>query len=218
MNQLAGSKILITGGAGMIGSTIADLLLRDQADRPAEIRILDNLARGRRDNVPNDPIVRFIEADVRDRDAVAAAVNDCDYEFHQAAIRITLCAQQPRDCIDVLVGGTFNIFEAAADAKVKKVVYASSASVYGRAEVFPTDEQHHPYANRTLYGAAKLMDEGIARHFADMNDLKSVGLRYFNVYGPKMDVTGVYTEVFVRWLDCIDRGEAPEIHGDGLTS
>src|SRR3954471_3632213 len=138
MNQIAGSTILITGGAGMIGSTIANLLLRDQANRPAEIRILDNLARGRRDNIPDDPIVRFIEADVRDRDAVASAINGCDYVYHQAAIRITLCAQQPRECVDVLVGETFNIFEAAATANVKKVVYASSASVYGGAEVFPT--------------------------------------------------------------------------------
>ena len=101
-----------------------------------------------------------------------------------------------------------NIFEAAVAARVKKVVYASSASVYGAADVFPTDERHHPYNNRTLYGAAKLMNEGIARSFHDMYGLASVGLRYFNVYGPRMDVTGAYTEVFIRWLDCIDRGPA----------
>ena len=149
----------------------------------------------------------------------AAAVAGCDYVFHQAAIRITLCAAHPRDCIDVLVDGTFNVFEAAAAAEgVKKVVYASSASVYGAAEVFPTDEKHHPYGNRTLYGAAKLMDEGIARHFHDMNGLPSVGLRYFNVYGPRMDVTGAYTEVFIRWLDCAEKGVRPQIHGDGSTT
>ena len=101
---------------------------------------------------------------------------------------------------------------------MRKVVYASSASVYGAAEDFPTDERHHPYNNRTLYGAAKLMNEGIARHFRDMNGLPSVGLRYFNVYGPRMDVTGAYTEVFIRWLECIDRGEPPQIHGDGSAS
>ena len=126
--------------------------------------------------------------------------------FHQAAIRITLCAEKPRECLDVLVGGTFNVFEAAVEAKVRKVVYASSASVYGAADVFPTDERHHPYNNRTMYGAAKLMNEGIARSFHDMYGLPSVGLRYFNVYGPRMDVTGAYTEVFIRWLDCVDRG------------
>lgn len=217
-NKLAGATVLITGGAGMIGSTIADLLLRDESDRPREIRILDNLVRGRRENVPDDPSIKFINADIRDFDAVSAAMVGVDDVFHQAAIRITLCAQQPRECIDVLVGGTFNVFQAALDAGVKKIVYASSASVYGGAETFPTHEKHHPYNNRTLYGSAKAMDEGIARHFADMNGLKSVGLRYFNVYGPKMDVTGVYTEVFVRWLDCIDRNERPQIHGDGSAS
>jgi UDP-glucose 4-epimerase len=107
------------------------------------------------------------------------------------------------------------VFEAAAAARVKKVVYASSASVYGAAEAFPTAEDHHPYGNRTLYGAAKLFDEGIARHFYDMNGLPSVGLRYFNVYGPRMDLTGAYTEVFIRWLDCAEDGRRPQIHGDG---
>jgi UDP-glucose 4-epimerase len=135
--------------------------------------------------------------------------------FHQAAIRITLCAETPRDCMDVLVTGTFNVFEAAAAEKVKKVVYASSASVYGGADAFPTDELHHPYNNRTLYGSAKVMNEGIARHFHDMNGLPSIGLRYFNVYGPRMDVTGAYTEVFIRWLDCAEKGVRPQIHGDG---
>ena len=127
-------------------------------------------------------------------------------------------AQHPRECIDVLVDGTSSIFEAAVAARVKKVVYASSASVYGAADVFPTDERHHPYNNRTLYGAAKLMNEGIARSFHDMYGLASVGLRYFNVHGPRMDVTGAYTEVFIRWLDCIDEGRPPQIHGDGSAS
>src|SRR5262249_45998338 len=143
------------------------------------------------------------------------AVTGCDSVFHQAALRITLCAEQPRECIDVLVQGTFNVFEAAVAAGVRKVVYASSASVYGAAEDFPTTERHHPYNNRTLYGAANLMNEGIASFFHDMYGLSSVGLRYFNVYGPRMDVTGAYTEVFIRWLDCIDRGARPVIHGDG---
>jgi UDP-glucose 4-epimerase len=114
--------------------------------------------------------------------------------------------------------GAFNVFEAAVASGVKKVVYASSASVYGAAEVFPTDERHHPYDNRTLYGAAKLMNEGIARSFHDMYAFPSVGLRYFNVYGPRMDVTGAYTEVFIRWLECIEQGRAPQIHGDGSAS
>src|SRR3954471_17870654 len=215
---LEGSTVLVTGGAGLIGSHIVDRLI----DRGAgEIRVLDNLVRGRLENLARartSPGIRFIEGDVRDRVAVEKAVAGCDYVFHQAAIRITLCAERPRDCIDVLVNGTFNVFEAAVAARVKKVVYASSASVYGAADAFPTDERHHPYDNRTLYGAAKLMNEGIARSFHDLHGLPSVGLRYFNVYGPRMDVTGAYTEVFVRWLDCIDHDRAPQIHGDGSAS
>jgi UDP-glucose 4-epimerase len=209
---------LVTGGAGLIGSHIVDLLLHEEV---REVRVLDNLVRGRRDNLARalaDQRVTFIEDDVRNQSVVDDAVAGCDCVFHQAAIRITLCAQQPRDCIDVLVGGTFNVFEAAVKHQVRKVVYASSASVYGAAEQFPTDERHHPYNNRTLYGAAKLMNEGIARSFHDVYGLPSVGLRYFNVYGPRMDVTGAYTEVLIRWLDCVDQNRSPQIHGDGSTS
>jgi len=214
-NPIEGATVLVTGGAGLIGSHIVDRLIDEGA---GEIRVLDNLVRGRMANLAAARARRkitFIEGDVRDPAAVRSAVAGCDYVFHQAAIRITLCAEQPRDCMDVLVMGTFNVFDAAVREGVKKVVYASSASVYGAAEVFPTDEKHHPFGNRTLYGAAKLMNEGIARHFHDMNGLPSVGLRYFNVYGPRMDVTGAYTEVFIRWLDCAERGVAPQIHGDG---
>jgi len=215
---LKGTTVLVTGGAGLVGSHIVDQLI-DQNVR--EIRVIDNLTRGGRQNLDQAlarrPIT-FIEADLRDRSTVANAVSGCDYVFHQAAIRITRCAEQPRECIEVLVGGTFNVFEAAVASGVRKVVYASSASVYGAADEFPTDEQHHPYNNRTLYGAAKVMNEGIARSFHDMYGLPSVGLRYFNVYGPRMDMTGAYTEVLMRWLDCIDDGTSPKIHGDGSTS
>jgi len=216
--SLEGATVLVTGGAGLIGSHIVDRLIDEGA---GEIRVLDNLVRGRHANLATARARRpitFIEGDVRDRRAVARAVAGCDFVFHQAAIRITLCAERPRECLDVLVMGTFNVFEVAVASGVKKVVYASSASVYGAAGAFPTDERHHPYNNRTLYGAAKLMNEGIARSFHEMYGLASVGLRYFNVYGPRMDVTGAYTEVFIRWLDCIDQGRPPQIHGDGTAS
>lgn len=220
IRSLDGATFLVTGGAGLIGSHIADRLIDAGA---AEVRVLDNLVRGRMANLSQairrgGRRLRFIEGDVRDRATVARAVDGCDGVFHQAAIRITLCAERPRDCMDVLVMGTFNVFEAAVASHVKKVVYASSASVYGAADVFPTDERHHPWNNRTLYGAAKVMNEGIAASFQDMYGLNSVGLRYFNVYGPRMDVTGAYTEVFIRWLDCIERNERPQIHGDGSAS
>jgi UDP-glucose 4-epimerase len=213
--SLEGATVLVTGGAGLIGSHIVDQLVDAGAD---EIRVLDNLVRGRRDNLAEAAArrtIRFFEGDVRDRETVRQAVAGCDLVFHQAAIRITLCAEQPRECMEVLVGGTFNVFEAAVEERVGKVVYASSASIYGAADDFPTDERHHPYNNRTLYGAAKQMNEGIARSFREMYGLASVGLRYFNVYGPRMDVTGAYTEVFIRWLDCADMGRRPQIHGDG---
>ena len=213
--SLHNSRVLVVGGAGLIGSHITDLLLEEGV---REVRVFDNLIRGSRDNLSDalgDPRCRLIEGDIRDRAALRAAMSGCDFACHQAAIRITLCAAQPRQCLEVLVEGAFNVFEAAAKVGVKKVVYASSASVYGQAESFPTSENHHPYGNRTLYGAAKLFDEGVARHFFDIDGLASVGLRYFNVYGPRMDVTGAYTEVFMRWLDCIERGIRPQIHGDG---
>jgi UDP-glucose 4-epimerase len=216
--SLEGATVLVTGGAGLIGSHIVDQLIDEGA---GEIRVLDNLVRGRHENLAaaqsRHPLT-FLEGDVRDRDTVRRAVAGCVYVFHQAAIRITLCADQPRECLDVLVNGTFNVFEAAVASRVQKVVYASSASVYGAADEFPTDERHHPYNNRTLYGAAKVMNEGIARSFREMYGLASVGLRYFNVYGPRMDVTGAYTEVFIRWLDCVERDLSPQIHGDGSAS
>jgi UDP-glucose 4-epimerase len=217
-NELRGSTALVVGGAGLIGSHITDLLLEEGV---REVRVFDSMVRGTRENLAGalrDPRCRLIAGDIRDPMAVRQVVSGCDYVFHQAAIRINQCAEEPRTCLDVLVGGTFNVFEAAAKEGVRKVVYASSASVYGGADVFPTDEKHHPFNNRTLYGAAKLMDEGIARHFHDTNGLPSVGLRYFNVYGPRMDLTGAYTEVFIRWLRCAQNGTAPQIHGDGTAS
>jgi UDP-glucose 4-epimerase len=136
--------------------------------------------------------------------------------FHLAAIRITQCAEEPRLALEVLADGTFNVLEAAAAAGVRKVVASSSASVYGLAERFPTDERHHPYNNDTLYGAAKVFNEGLLRSFEAMYGLESVALRYFNVYGPRMDVHGVYTEVLVRWMERIVEGRPPLVLGDGL--
>jgi UDP-glucose 4-epimerase len=138
-----------------------------------------------------------------------------DYLFHQAAIRITQCAEEPRLALEVLVDGTYNVLEAAVRAGVRKVVAASSASVYGMADDFPTAESQHPYHNRTMYGAAKTFNEGMLRSFAEMYGLDYVALRYFNVYGPRMDVHGVYTEVLIRWMERIASGQPPAIFGDG---
>ena len=208
-------RALITGGAGLVGSHIADLLVRDGLD---EIVIVDNLTRGRLENLANATAsgkVTMIEGDVRDRALMAEAMRGIDVVFHQAAIRITQCAEDPRLALDVLSTGTFNVLEAAVSARVKKVVAASSASVYGLAEEFPTSEAHHGYDNRTFYGAAKLFNEGMLRSFHDMYGLNYVALRYFNVYGPRMDIHGVYTEVLIRWMGRLAKGEPCLILGDG---
>jgi len=213
--MLKDKRVLITGGAGLIGSHIADLV----AERgPSEIIILDNFVRGRLENLKQAlatfPIT-IVHGDIRDRALLAQVFEGVDVVFHQAAIRITQCAEEPRLAFDVLAGGTFDVLEAAVNAKVSKVVAASSASVLGLAESFPTTEDHHPYNNRTIYGAAKAFNEGLLRSFADMYGLRYVALRYFNVYGPRMDVHGAYTEVLIRWMERLARGEPPLIHGDG---
>jgi UDP-glucose 4-epimerase len=138
-----------------------------------------------------------------------------DVVFHEAAIRITQCAEDPRLAHEVLATGTFNVLEAAVAENVKKVVYASSASIYGLAEEFPTSEHHHGYGNRTIYGAIKLYGEGMLRSFYDMYGLNYVALRYFNVYGPRMDAFGVYTEVMIRWMERLSKGQPCLILGDG---
>ncbi|SFA77405.1 UDP-glucose 4-epimerase [Rhizobium sp. NFR07] len=208
-------RVLITGGAGLIGSHIADLVAME---RPREIIILDNFVRGTRDNlntVLSTGPVTIINGDIRDRPMLADAFESVDIVFHQAAIRITQCAEEPRLAFDVLAEGTFNVLEAAAKAGVSKVVAASSASVLGLAESFPTTEDHHPYNNRTIYGAAKTFNEGLLRSFAEMYGLHYVALRYFNVYGPRMDVYGAYTEVLIRWMERLAAGMPPVIYGDG---
>lgn len=215
MTKLEGANILVTGGAGTIGSTLVDQLLEAGA---ARIDVLDNLVRGRRANL-DDAIasgrVELVDGDIRDAKLVDDLTAGKDVVFHQAAIRITQCAEEPRLALEVLVDGTFNVVESAAKHKVGKLVAASSASVYGMAEQFPTDERHHHENNDTIYGAAKTFNEGLIRSFRAMQGLDYVLLRYFNVYGPRMDVHGLYTEVLVRWMERIADGKPPLIFGDG---
>jgi UDP-glucose 4-epimerase len=154
--------------------------------------------------------------DLRDRNLVHDLTDGKDIVCHQAAIRITQCAEEPRLALEVLVDGTFNVLEAAVAARVDKVVAASSASVYGLADEFPTDERHHHHNNDTFYGAAKSFNQGMLKSFRAMYGLNYVGLLPFNVYGPRMDVHGVYTEVLVRWMDRIAGGKPPLIFGDGM--
>ncbi len=215
MSTIEGADVLVTGGAGTIGSTLVDQLVDAGA---AQVVVLDNLVRGRRANL-DDALasgrVQLVEGDIGDRDLVHDLTRGKHLVFHQAAIRITQCAEEPRLALEVLVDGTFNVVEAAAEHRVSKLVAASSASVYGMAEVFPTGERHHHHDNDTLYGAAKSFNEGLIRSFRAMQGLDYVVLRYFNVYGPRMDVHGLYTEVLVRWMERIVDGKPPLIFGDG---
>jgi UDP-glucose 4-epimerase len=217
MNKLAGARCCITGGAGFVGSAIADQLVSAGA---AEVRIIDNFVRGSWSNLAwamEQPGVSVLEGDIRDRDLVEQLIEGTDYVFHQAALRITRCAEAPREAVEVLIDGTMNVLETSLKYGVKKVVAASSASVYGEPWYLPIDE-NHPFNNRTMYGAGKIAMEHMLRALYTTSGLNYVALRYFNIYGPRMDVTGVYTEVLVRWLDAIDAGTAPLIFGDGKQS
>jgi UDP-glucose 4-epimerase len=217
MNKLAGARCCITGGAGFVGSAIADQLVAAGA---AEVRIIDNFVRGTWSNLAwaiEQPGVTVLEGDIRDRDVVEQLIEGTDYVFHQAALRITRCAEAPREAVEVLIDGTMNVLETSLKCGVKKVVAASSASVYGEPWYLPIDE-NHPFNNRTMYGAGKIAMEQMLRALYTTSGLNYVALRYFNIYGPRMDVTGVYTEVLVRWLDAIDAGTAPLIFGDGKQS
>jgi UDP-glucose 4-epimerase len=218
MVELLGRRVLITGGAGLVGSHIAEGVLARGAH---EVVVLDDLSRGREANLATalaSGRVRFVRGDVRDAALVGALTAGIDVVFHQAAIRITQCADQPRLAFEVLAGGTFNVLEAAVRAGVRKVVAASSASVYGMAESFPTAEDHHPYGNRTIYGAAKTFNEGLLRSFHEMHGLDYVALRYFNIYGPRMDAHGRFVEVLIRWMECMAAGRPPLIFGDGRST
>lgn len=217
MDGLKGACCLVTGGAGFVGSTIVDQLVLAGA---AEVRILDNFVRGSWGNIAwatKKPGVTAIEGDIRDASLVDDAMVGVDYVFHQAALRITRCAEAPREAIEVLIDGTFNLLEAALRYKVRKVIAASSASVYGEPSYLPIDEGH-PFNNTTMYGAGKIALEQVLRALHSVSGLPYVALRPFNIYGPRMDMTGVYTEVLIRWLDAIDQNTPPLIFGDGSQS
>ena len=215
MNDLTGARVLVTGGAGVVGSALVDLLAPIGL---AEIVVLDDFSRGLEENLATasalSPLT-VVVGDIRDRDLVASATQGIDIVFHQAAIRLPHCAADPRLALEVMVDGTFNVVDAAQRAGVRKLVAASSASIYGAATTFPIEETHDPYGNRTLYGAAKVFAEGLLRSFHETYGLDYIALRYFNVYGPRMDAHTAYTEVLVRWMERIDQGLPPVIDGAG---
>jgi UDP-glucose 4-epimerase len=214
MPQIEGSTIAVIGGAGFIGSHIVDQLLDESVER---IIVVDNFVRGTRGNLERavrDPRVEVREGSILDLPFLDQVMEESDFAFHLAALWLHECVHHPRDAVSVNALGTFNVIEAAQRANVGKVVYSSSASVYGDALALPMTEDH-PFNNRTLYGATKIAGEQFFRAFNEQHGLNYVGLRYMNVYGPRMDYKGTYVSVIMKVLDKIEAGEAPQIFGDG---
>ena len=217
MTGLESASALVIGGAGFVGSHIVDQLL---AEPVREITVLDNFARGSRENLEHalrDDRVRLIEGSVADVELLDELMQGRDYVFHLAALWLHECVHEPRAALDVNVTGTFNVADAARRARVRKVVYSSSASVYGDATLTPMTEDH-PFNNRTFYGATKIAGEQFFRAIHEQHGLDYVGLRYMNVYGPRMDYRGAYVSVIMNALDRIEAGEPPLIFGDGSQS
>jgi UDP-glucose 4-epimerase len=214
MPDLADSRVLVIGGAGFIGSHIVEQLL----DEPVrQIVVLDNFARGARHNLDDalgDERVTLVEGSIADVELLDRLMEGADYVWLLAALWLYECVHEPRSAIEINVVGTFNVLDAARRAGVKKVVYSSSASVYGDAVFTPMTEDH-PFNNRTLYGATKIAGEQFFRAYHEQHGLDYVGLRYMNVYGPRMDYKGTYVSVIMKVLDKIDAGERPVIFGDG---
>ena len=212
--ELKNSKILVIGGAGFVGSHVVEQLILEPV---AEITVLDNLVRGKRTNLKKaltDSRVRLVEGSVVDFALLKDLMKGKDYVFHLAALWLFECVHQPRAALEVNVGGTFNVIEAAQQAGIKKVIYSSSASVYGNALTTPMTEDH-PFNNRTMYGATKIAGEQFFRAFYEQHKLNYVGLRYMNVYGPRMDYKGAYVSVVMKVLDKLEEGQPPVIYGDG---
>jgi UDP-glucose 4-epimerase len=208
------ATILVTGGAGMVGSSIVDAALADGA---REVRVLDNFSRGIPEHI--GPALAsgrcaLIDADLRDPEAVRNAVRGSNIIFHQAAMRVTRCATEPQLAFESMAGGALNLFQAAVDERVDRVVAASSGVIYGAADVLPTPETQHPYHDTTMYGALKGVEEGMLRAFGDRHELPYVILRYANVYGPRCALSRD-AEVLVHWMEAIDSGNGIRIDGDG---
>ena len=216
MNSFDNAKILITGGAGFIGSNIVTELLKTNL---RELVVFDNFARGEKSYLTeafkDKRCKLFLDgSDIRDTDQLDLAIEGCDYVFHTAAMWLLHCKDFPRTAFNVNIAGTFNILEACVKHKVKKLIYSSSASVYGDAIEVPMTEDH-PFLNQNFYGATKIAGEAMCRAFYDRYGLDYVGLRYMNVYGPHQDQTAAYTGVIPIMLNKIASNEAPIINGDG---
>ena len=216
MQDLKHSKIVVIGGAGFIGSFVVRELLKE---RVKSVVIYDNFARGSSENIKeclNDPRCSIFPhgGDIRDTDILNEALKDADYVFHLAAMWLLHCRDYPRTAFEVNIRGTYNVLEACINNNIKKMVFSSSASVYGDATEVPMSEEH-PFNNRNFYGATKISGEAMCRSLYDRYGLDYVGLRYMNVYGPHQDQQSAYSGVIPIMLNKIDAGEIPVINGDG---
>lgn len=214
MVRITDADLLVIGGAGFIGSHIVDQLLDAGA---ARVTVLDNFVRGKRSNLEaalENGRVEVVEGSVLDLDLLRTQLEGKDGAFHLAALWLYECLHEPRQALEHNVIGTYNVIEAAREVGLPRLVYSSSASVYGNAREVPMTEAH-PFDNRSMYGATKIAGEQFLRAFHDRDGLDYVALRYMNVYGPRMDDKGAYVSVIVKVLDRIARGESPTIHGDG---
>lgn len=214
--DIRGKKLVVIGGAGLIGSHAVDHLVKEDVK---EIVVYDNFVRGSRENLQEalkDPRVKIYDVggDILQTDILQSALDGADGVFHLAALWLLQCHEYPRSAFDVNVRGTFNVMEACVAKGVKRLVYSSSASVYGDAVREPMDEEH-PFNNKNFYGATKIAGEAMLRSFHHRYGLDYVGLRYMNVYGPRQDYHGAYIAVIMKMLDAIDKGESPTIMGDG---
>ncbi len=214
--DIAGKRVVVIGGAGLIGSHCVEQLAKEDV---REIVIYDNFVRGTHENLADalkDPRVKVFEAggDITQTDILAAALKDADAVFHFAALWLLQCHEYPRSAFDVNVRGIFNVLDGCVQNGVQRLVWSSSASVYGDAVEEPMTEDH-PFNNKNFYGATKICGEAMARAYHYRYGLDYVGLRYMNVYGSRQDYRGAYIAVIMRMLDAIDRGEGPTILGDG---
>lgn len=214
--NISGKKFVVVGGAGLIGSHTVDALTKEDV---GEIVVYDNFVRGRASNLEKaleDPRVKIydIGGDILQSDILESAFAGADGVFHFAALWLLQCQEYQRAAFDVNIRGTFNVLEACVKQNVKRLVWSSSASVYGDAVQDPMTEEH-PFNNTNFYGATKIAGEAMLTAFAHRFDLPAVGLRYMNVYGPRQDYNGAYIAVIMKILDNIDKGIAPTVYGDG---
>ena len=212
--EVGGSNILVIGGAGFIGSHVVDLLLKEDVNK---VIVYDNFSRGTTENLKEAVKDSRLDCDILHTDILNDAMLGCDGVIHLAAVWLLQCQEFPRAAFDVNIRGTFNVLEACAKHKIKRMVYSSSASVYGNAIGKPMTEDH-PYNNHTFYGATKIAGEHMFKAFHKRYGIEGVGLRYMNVYGPRQDYKGAYTSVIMKAIDNIKRDIPPVVFGDGSQS